>query len=91
MIKSDFQKIISGVPQGSTTGPILFNLSIHDLFFFVSSSSMQNFADNNSLSTFAKTVAELKNTLQYESKVAINWFKNNKMIANSEKFQAIIL
>ena len=52
---------------------------------------MHNFPDNNSLSAAAKTVTELKNTLQSESEVIINWFKNNKMIVNPEKFQAIIL
>ena len=49
------------------------------------------FADDNSLSTAAKTVTELKNTSQSVSEVIINWFKNNKMIVNPEKFQAIIL
>ena len=52
---------------------------------------MYNFADDNSLSAIAKTLAELKNTLQCELEVFINWFKNNKMIVNQEKFQAIIL
>ena len=89
--KSDFQKIISGDPQGSITGPILFNFSINDLFFFVSSVSMHNFADDNSLSAAAKTVTELKIILQPESDVIINWFKKNKMIVNREKFQGIIL
>ena len=42
---------------------------------------MCNFAaDDISLSAIAKTVAELKNTLQSVSKVVINCFKNNKMI-----------
>ena len=39
----------------------------------------------------AKTVTELKNTLQSESEVIINWFKNNKMIVDPEKLQEIIL
>ena len=45
---------------------------------------MYNFADDNSLSAAAKTVTELKNTLHSESKVIINWFKNNKMLVNHE-------
>ena len=52
---------------------------------------MCNFADDKSLSVIAKTLAELKNTLQSEPEVVINWFKNNKMIVNPEKFQAIML
>ena len=52
---------------------------------------MHKFADDNLISAAAKTVTELKITLQSELEVIINWFKNNKMIVYPEKFQAIIL
>ena len=44
---SDYNEIISGAPQGSILYPILFNLSINDLFFFIEIASMHNFADDN--------------------------------------------
>ena len=45
---------------------------------------MYNLADDNSLSAAAKTVTKLKNALQVESEVIINWFKKNEMIVNPE-------
>ena len=89
---SNHQKIIIlGVPQGSILGPIFFNLSINDLFFFVSDVSLQNFANDNTLSAFAETILEMIDVLQSGSEIIIDWFKNNKMIVNPDKFQAILL
>ena len=88
---SNYQKIISGVPQGSILGPIFFNLSINNLLFFVSEVLLNNFADENTLSAFAETILELIDVLQSGSEIVIDWFKNNKMIVNPDKFQAILL
>ena len=88
---STYQKIISGVPQGLILRPIFFNLSINDLFFFVTNVSLHNFADNNTLFAFAETILELINILQSGSEIIIDWFKNNKVICNPDKFQAILL
>ena len=88
---SNYQKIISGVPQGSILGPIFFNLSINDLLFSLSNVSLHNFADANTLSAFAETNLELTDILQSGSEIVIDWFKNNKMIVNPDLFQAILL
>ena len=81
---SNYQKIISGVPQGSISGPIFFNLSINDLLFFVSDVSLHTFADK---SAFPETILELTHVLQSGSEIVIDWFKNYKMIVNPDKLQ----
>ena len=89
-INSNFQTIKSGVPQGSTVGLTLFNIFFNDFSFFLCNVSAHNFADENTLS-FARTVKNLVSILESESSCAINWFRDNSMIVNRDKFQAILL
>ena len=63
----------------------------NDFFYFVLVASAQNFADDNTVLTFAKTIENLISILESESEIAINWFKDNHMIVNPGKFQAIII
>ena len=89
-IKSTFEEIISGVPQDSVVGPILFKIFFNDFFYFILVASAYNFADDNILASFTKTIENLISILESESEIAINWFKNNHMIVNPGKFQALI-
>ena len=89
-IKSTLEEIISEVPEGSIVGPILLNIFFDDFLYFKLVASAHNFADDNILSSFAKTIENLISILQSESGIAINWSKKNHMIVNPGKFQAII-
>ena len=46
-ILSEFNKVISVIPQGSVVGPILFNCLFNDFCYFIVNANVHNFADDN--------------------------------------------
>ena len=83
--------ILPGVLQMSVLGSILLSLLFNVFFFCILIVSAHNFADDNSLSSFAGTVEELIELLQTECNVVIELFIENKMLVNRDKFPAILL
>ena len=78
-----------GVPQGSIWGPTFFNVFINDLILMIVLCDICNFADDNSLYAIDKELRNVIKKLLHDLDIALEWFKNNEMVANPEKFQVI--
>ena len=70
-------------------GPLLFNIFINDIFYFIEKSTLYNYADDNTLGYRHKNPEILKSVLEAESNILVQWFSINQMQANPEKFQAM--
>ena len=88
---SEWLLILLGVPQGSILGPILFNIFLNDLLLFLEDYDVCNFADDNTISVYGKTSNEISEKLEVSCNLALDWFKNNSMVANPKKFQVLYI
>ena len=85
-----WKDILSGVPQGSILGPLLFNIFLCDLFLTIKDIDFASFADDNTPYCEGKTIEEVIEKLQKTANDLFSWFSNNEMKANPEKFQFIL-
>ena len=88
---SSTSTVLSGVPQGSLLGGILYNIQFNDIFDITDESGLYNFADDNNLSAIGDTVEEAKSTLKQQTTNVLKWFDENHLIANPEKFHLMFL
>ena len=81
---------LTGDPQGFILGPILFNIFINDIFFFLDKTRIGNYADDNTTYGVEKDVIELLKILESDTCTVLNWFRCNEMKANQGKCHLII-
>ena len=82
---SDWNKIITGVPQGSKLGPLFFNIFINNLFLFASKSEICNHTDDNTPYSANKNMSQIIGDLSNDFDTPIKWFHDSYMVLNFDK------
>ena len=59
------RNVIVGVEQWSFNGPLLFNLFINDLVYFIQYSVLSNFGDDNNLFVIGKNKEDINDLFQF--------------------------
>ena len=88
---STWKEIKYGVPQGSILGPLLFNIFLNDIFYFINNTKIANYADDNTTYSMDENVPNLLNILENETTALLEWFKANAMISNEDKCHLLII
>jgi len=83
--QSNNKRIKCGVPQGSTLGPLLFNIYIKDILNASTILSMVLFADDTNIFISGRDLSEICATLNKELHKPSRWFKLSKLSLNVKK------
>ena len=85
---SSWKDIFYGVPQGSILGPLLFNIHLCDLFYFLEDLDIASYGNDTTTYTLKKESVII--AVGTSSSLLFGWLNNNLMKANSDKSHFIM-
>ena len=87
---SSWSEISFGVLQGSILGPLLFNIFICDMFYFLEDYDIANYADDSTPYNGYKNVESVVNNLEHSSSILFKWLNDNYMKVNTGKSHLLV-
>ena len=79
-VRSTMKQVLTGVPQGSIIGPLLFNIFKFAFVLYADDTTL-----NSTLDCFGKNTDKIENSITYELQKVFKWFDVNKLCLNVSK------
>ena len=90
LLHSSLLEAKSGLPQGSTLGPLLFNIFLTDLFFIIKNTDIASYVDKNTPYVSADNIDGIIKSSEEASEILLKWFNDNLMKINAEKCHLLV-
>ena len=89
--ESDWQHVYKGSAQGSIMGPLSYNMFTNDMFMILDGDvEVYNYADDNSLISAGFNAERTQQNLIRNVSKVMDWFEQNNMKINPDKFSYIV-
>ena len=90
-VKSDSEVVLTGVPQGSVLGPVLFLIYINDLHLEMKNTTTDIFADDSTIFTSNINLNLVADQLSQDLNNVSRWCNCNKMALNTSKTKVMYI
>ena len=87
---SSWSDTILGVHQESILGPLIFNIYINDIFYFIEETTITNYAEDNTPYTCDKSIALVTSRLENDGNHLEQSLKANYLKSNEDKCQLLL-
>ena len=90
-VVSEWKDMRRGCPQGSSFGPLLWNIFQNDLTYQITDANISMYADDDQIYVIAESISQVEQTLRNEGVVISRWYNENYLKGNHKKYGAMIL
>ena len=89
-VTSCWKSVVRGCPQGSSLGPLIWNIFQNDLVYNIDA-NISMYADDHQIYQIGKGISTVHTKLEESASSATDWYENNLLEGNLKKYQTMFI